>query len=117
MRVNSTGEDYAIRARITCSTENVLYLITCTKSDRNCPDSPQYGGETGPAASKRFAEHFATITQICHTNTSKPVRQHFRQPGHSLSDCVFISVEKIYSANVFVRKARERNIIKLTDST
>ena len=111
VKVSNTGEDYVIRGRITCSTKNVLYLATCTKADRTCPDKPQYGGETGQEAKKRFAEHYGTITQPCHVNTTTPVGQHFRQLGHSVKDLDFIPVERIYSSYVFVRKARERHLI------
>ena len=115
VRVSSTGEDYNIRGNLTCSTKNILYLLTYSKADRTCPDKPQYGGETGQEAKKRFSEHFGTVTQRCHVDTTTPVGQHFRQPGHSVEDMVFTPVEKIYSSNVFVRKARERNLINKLD--
>ena len=111
VKVSNTGEDYMIRGRLTCGTSNILYLLTCVKSDRMCPNNPQYAGETGQEAVKRFTEHHATVTMQCHQQTTTPVGQHFRLPGHSVSDCVFVPVEKIWSNNVFVRKARERRMI------
>lgn len=84
---------------------------TCLKCDRTAPDVANYGGETGQQAVKRFAEHYATATQPCHVNTNTPVGRHFRLPGHTIADCVFIPVEKINSNDVFIRKARERRMI------
>ena len=115
VRVSNTGEDYQIRGKLTCSSSNLLYLLTCKKGDRMCPQKPQYGGETGQTACKRFTEHHGTVTQHCHLQTKTPVGQHFRLPGHSISDISFIPVEKILSKNVFVRKARERHLINTLD--
>ena len=111
VRVSSTGEEMAIRGNITCTTSNILYLGTCVKGDRTCPDNPQYCGETGKTAEERFVGHRNTIVQACHDHTNLPVGQHFREPGHSVSDFVFTPIERIYSRNVFVRKARERLMI------
>ena len=100
VRVSNTGEDYQIRGKLTCSSSNLLwgtnllYLLT-KKGDRMCPKTPQYGGETGQMACKRFTEHHGTVPQHCHLQTKKPVGQHFRLPGHSISDISFIPVEKI----------------------
>ena len=104
---------------MTCSSSNLLYLLSCRKGDGVCPDLPQYGGETGQEAVKRFTEHHASVTNNCQLNTVKPVGQHFRLPGHSVSDISFVPVEKIYSNNVFVRKSREKlmiNRLNLIDS-
>ena len=111
VQVSHTGEDYKIRGRISCSTKNILYLLTCSKGDRVCPRRPQYGGETGQEAAKRFTEHHATVTMNCHQHTTTPVGQHFCLPGHSISDCQFVPVERIWSNNVFVRKTREKLLI------
>ena len=58
------------------------------------------------------SEHYCTG---CHQGTSLPVGQHFQQPGHYVSDFVFTPVEKIYSNKIFVRKAREKNLINTLD--
>ena len=50
-------------------------------------------------------------TKPNHDQTSLPVGQHFREAGHSISDFVFTPVERIFSKNVFVRKAREKHMI------
>ena len=80
-----------------------------------CPDHPQYCGETGKSVEERFCGHRNTITQHCHSNTTLPVGEHFRLPGHSVADLVFTPVERIYSNNVFVRKVREKLLINRLD--
>ena len=109
--ISSTGESYPIRGQLTCNTENCLYIATCVKGDRTCPDRPQYLGETGQRAKDRCASHLATIRQNCHQNTMAPVGQHFRGRGHSAENFEFTPFEKIYSKNIFVRKIRERYFI------
>ena len=81
--ITSTGEELPIKGKLTCHSQNVLYVATCTKSDRTCPNRPQYLGETQRRALDRFLDHFGTITQQCHVNTRTPVGQHFRSAGHS----------------------------------
>ena len=115
MQISNSGEDLLIRGAMNCTTTNILYLATCSKGDRVCPDCPQYCGETGRSGEKRFTGHRDTITQQCHSATTLPVGEHFRLPGHSVSDLVFTPVEKIYSDNIFVRKARERQLINKLD--
>ena len=109
--MGSTGEELLVRGQITCTTSNVLYIATCEKGDKTCPSRPQYCGETGQTAEERFCGHRNTIVQAYHQGTTIPVGEHFQLPGHSVSDLVFIPVEKIYSRNIFVRKARERYLI------
>jgi hypothetical protein len=109
--ISSTGEDLEIKGSITCTTSNLLYIGTCSKGDRTCPDRPQYCGETGQSAEERFCGHRNSVVQACHENTNLPVGEHFRGAGHSISDFVFTPVEKIQSKNVFVRKVREKLMI------
>ena len=108
VKISSTGEELQIKGKLTCHSENVLYLATCTK----CPDRPQYLGETQRRALDRLADHVGTVTQECHVNTRTPVGQHFRSAGHTVADLLFIPIEKIApGASAFVRKAREKNLI------
>ena len=76
---------------------------------------PQYCGETGQTAEKRFRGHRDSIVQPCHAGTSLPVGEHFQLPGHSLANFVFTPVERINSKNIFVRKVRERFLINSLD--
>ena len=57
-----------------------------------------------------------TVTQPCHNNTSKPVGVHFRLPGHTHSDLVFLPIEKVVSKDKFVQEARESYWIKKYES-
>ena len=92
-----------------CQTQNLLYILLCTK----CLE--QYLGETSKTAEKRFVGHLNTIVQQCNFNTKTPVGQHFRTGAHSHSDVRFTPIEKIYTRDPFVRKARERNLINKYD--
>ena len=111
IKISNTGENLDIRGHITCTTSNILYILTCSKNDRTCPDMPQYCGETGQTAEQRFCGHRNTVVQACHQDTKLPVGEHFQKAGHSVSDLIFTPVEKIYTDNVFVRKAREKLLI------
>ena len=112
VKISSTGEEIQIRGQLTCHSENCLYLGTCIKGDRTCPDRPQYLGETQRRAMDRLSDHVGTITQECHVNTRTPVGLHFRSAGHTVADFQFIPIEKIApGANAYVRKAREKHLI------
>ena len=113
--ISSTGEELMIRGSITCTTSNLLYIGTCSKGDRTCPSKPQYCGETGQSAEERFCGHRNSVVQACQEHTSLPVGEHFRGAGHSVSDFVFIPVEKIMSTNIYVRKVREKLMINKFD--
>ena len=111
--ISSTGEQHPITGQLTCDTENCLYIGTCVKGDRTCPDRPQYLGETGQRAKDRCASHVGTIRQDCHQNTVTPVGQHFRGRGHSAENFEFTPFEKIYSKDPYIRKIREKYHINL----
>ena len=104
-----------IRGSITCTTSNLLYIGTCSKGDRTCPSKPQYCGETGQSAEERFCGNRKSVVQSCQEHTSLSVGEHFRGAGHSVSDFVFIPVEKIMSTNIYVRKVREKLMINKFD--
>ena len=55
------------------------------------------------------------MVQFCHQGTEIPVGEHFQGVGHAVSDMAFTPVEKIFSTNIFVRKARERHLINNFD--
>ena len=104
---------FPINSRITCTDENIIYSITCTKSNGDCIlCHPQYIGETGHSAKWRCARHVGSITNPSQSNTTLPVGSHFRLPGHSHSDLSFLPIEKIQSKDPFVRRAREAFYIK-----
>ena len=107
--ITHSGEVIPIKSALDCQTENLLYILLCTKCLK------QYLGETSKTAEERCVGHLNTILQQCHVNTKTPVGQHFRAGGHSHSDVKFIPFEKIFSRDPFVRKARERMLINKHD--
>ena len=115
VNISSTQEEFQIKSKLSCSSSNVIYCITCRRGGRLCPAHPQYIGETGKEVRERFRGHRGTITQPSQANTAAPVGIHFRSNGHSLCDLDFIPIEKIYGDNM-TRKVRESFLIKKFDS-
>ena len=107
IKVSNTGEQVQIKSKITCSSTNLIYCITCTRGGRVCPEHPQYIGETGQQAKERMREHRGTVIQPSHVNTTAPVGLHFRQSSHSVCDLNFTPFESINSKDPLVRKIRE----------
>ena len=105
--ISANGEKMRIKDKLTCSSSNIIYMITCRRRGRVCPSHPQYIGETGKEAEERLRGHRGTFTQLGQENTQAPVGVHFRAPGHSYADLSFISIEKIRSRDIMVRKVRE----------
>jgi len=81
-----TGRSYQIKENITCTTMNVIYLITCTKCH------VQYVGSTSTEFKVRFRNHksaMLTKKNCCEVAT------HFNQSCHSLTDFTFLAIERI----------------------
>ena len=114
-RSATVGRSYPLGEPLPAPPPTLSIWPMCGKGDRVSPDHPQYCGETGKSVEERFCGHRNTITQHCHSNTTLPVGEHFRLPGHSVADLVFTPVERIYSSNVFVRKVREKLLIYRLD--
>ena len=112
----STNEVFPIKSKMDCTTENVIYLVSCNKQDNSCSSGIQYVGETGRRLCDRFQEHRGTITNPTHLGTTKPVGAHFQQPGHTVRDLKIIPIEKIRSSDPYVRKIRESYYIKKLDT-
>ncbi|XP_039261676.2 uncharacterized protein LOC120337843 [Styela clava] len=92
-----------IRQKVTCNSENVIYLISCKKCGM------QYIGETGRHLKYRITEHIRSIkTQ----NKDLVVGAHFSQPGHSLKDLSVIGIEKLFHDHIY-RKNKESHYIHL----
>ena len=77
---------------------------------------PQYVGCTSRAAKVRCSEHIGSTTNPSQANTNKSVGVHFRLPGHSHSDLVFLPIEKVGNKDNFVLEAREEYWIKKYES-
>ena len=100
---HTTGAHHKIRGHITCTTSNIIYLISC----RIC--GIQYIGETKNSLKKRFYGHRSTVkTQKLDT----PVGQHFNLPNHSISDIILQGIEALANRRESVRLSREKMWIK-----
>jgi hypothetical protein len=97
-----------------CDTTGVIYSVTCSKQTRMCAHlrGPQYIACTSRPAKTRFSEHLISATQQCQMNTQEPVEVHFRETGHSHSDLVVLSIERVHTRDQFVLEARESYWIK-----
>ena len=93
----------------------MLNLVTHEQGSSTCIDCRHYAGGTGKTAEERCSQHRNTVVQHCHQGTDKPVGKHFQGAGHSISDMSFTLVEKVFSNNIFVRKAREKQLINKFD--
>ena len=88
---------------MTCTTENVIYRITCKKP--KCDDFI-YIGETKRRFCDRFSEHKSYVS-------SKKLEQacgsHFNQQGHKIEDMLPVIIEKVLPNNDdFLRLKREK---------
>ena len=95
---HTTGAHHKIRDHITCTTSNIIYLISC----RIC--GIQYIGETKNSLKKRLYGHRSTFkTQKIDTH----VGQHFNLPNHSISDMILQGIEAFASRRESVCLSRE----------
>ena len=70
---------------LSCSTTNVIYLISCAKCDQ------QYVGETKRKVSEWLSGHRSSIKK--HANTF--IARHFNLPGHTMDDFKIQPIEHI----------------------
>ena len=114
---NYTGDTHSITSNISCSTPGVVYTVSCQKQSGECArqGGPQYVGCTTRPGKVRFGEHVGSVTQPSQVNTTKPVGAHFRLPGHSHSDMLFLPIEKVVTKDMFVLEAREAFWIRKYD--
>ena len=76
VQINTPGGPLTVWQRFTCTTRNVVYILTC----RACTLS--YIGETGRRLGDRFCEHLRSVTK----QADLPVAKHFSSPGHTTDD-------------------------------
>ena len=102
----STGETRTIKSNLTCDTKNLIYMIQCNRCNL------QYIGETKRHLKDRFNEHRHTIDN---PNTkSKPTtaaEQLLSSPNYTTNDMQLIPIEKIFSNQDSIRKAKEAFLI------
>ena len=102
--IHHSGEVIQIKDDLTCTSESVLYLTSCTKV--SC--RKQYLGETGNAVYLRYVQHEDSVREV---DTTKEVGLHFQLPGHSTADMEMVPIEKVRGGRA-ARKARERMLIR-----
>lgn len=86
----TTGHSYKIKEWTTCSSTNVIYLVSCYKCN------VQYVGSTCNSFKVRFRNHKSAM--INNKNTCE-VAIHFNQAAHSMSDFKFTCIEQILNHN------------------
>lgn len=86
---SQTSGKHDIPSSMDCSTQNIIYLITCT----HC--GIQYVGQTSMTLRERFTRH---KFDIIHTK-DKSVSNHFNQPNHTLDNINIIPIEQVLDSN------------------
>ena len=71
-----TNERFRIRFPFSCSSSNIIYLITCKKCKK------QYVGQTIKTLRERIYHHRSSIR----TSQGRYISKHFSLPGHNISD-------------------------------
>ena len=101
------GGQIKITGHFTCTSENVIYCISC----RKCPRAV-YIGETGRRLADRFREH---RLDVLHKKNDLPVAQHFNSPGHPLQD-VRVAVVKSGLAKKDVRQRGDETNLQIPNT-
>jgi peptide-methionine (R)-S-oxide reductase len=103
---SSLNSSFSVKVNkpVSCCTENVIYLISCTKC------SEQYVGQTGREFKKRMQEHLGYINNFKFT---EPTGKHFNLPNHDISMFKCSIIEKCTMNSKVYRENREENFIKL----
>ena len=61
---NCTKQKYKIKSSVSCTSTNIIYCLSCTKSSGECCHcGPQYIGCTERMSKTRFAEHIGSASQ------------------------------------------------------
>ena len=106
-KCNRTKETYRISTPVTCTSDNVVYRITCKKDQ--CKNFV-YIGQTSRRFCDRFGEHKGYVSekylnQVC--------GEHFNKIGHSKADMLPVILEQVTPKNnEIVRILREKLWIK-----
>ena len=90
MIFGNSGRYIKIRSRFTCTSESVVYCISC----ENCDSL--YIGQTGRRLADRVTEHLRDIK----TNSAdKPVARHFNSLGHNIENLKVCILKKVDNTN------------------
>ena len=101
-QINTPGGPLTIRQRFSCTTSNLVYIITC----RACTLS--YVGETGRRLGDRFCEHLRSVSK----KADLPVVIHFSSPGHTTDDMMVAVVRAGLHNTRDRRRSEGRRIFK-----
>ena len=101
--IPSTKEEIPVEGRITCSTQNFLYMLWSSKD----PDS-QYCGSSGREVRTRCGEHRRDISNKV---VSKAVPAHFYSTGSGVEDLVMVPFKRVFSDDPAVRLHFEHEAI------
>ena len=95
----STGRTYTTRKNVDCTSNNLVYCISCKKCGK------QYVGQTMNTVKKRFQGHFYLMK---HKKEDHEVSRHFNQPDHKGLDDVEIHI--LWFINHDAKKDETKNI-------
>ena len=84
---SSTSETFLHKQDFNCTSENVIYLITCKKCNA------QYVGQTHQKVSKRMNSHRFDMMHYPESITNVSV--HFNENGHSVDNFSFTPIDKV----------------------
>ena len=102
---HNTGEQRKILQNLSCSSNNLVYLINCKRCIKKDPTLPcQYIGKSCPTLRERFGEHRRGLEN----NIDESVPIHFNQPKHTLNDVPLLHVN---SNRDSIRLSMERHLI------
>ena len=106
---SKTNIKVPILSDLNCLSKNVLYYISCTKSERPCStNKPEYIGQTSRSVCERFREHKCSVKE----NATSSVGKHFYENGHDRSNLQIVPFEQIRSSNPWIRISREKYYIR-----
>ena len=93
---STNNKTFKIRGALTCTSSNVIYLITCKKCQK------QYVGETGMPLRDRINNHLSCIR----SRKATPIGLHFNSKGHSILDFTILPIERIHNSSKVATQQR-----------
>ena len=111
---HNTGEQRRILQNLSCSSNNLVYLINCKHCIKKDPTlSCQYIGQTCRTLRERFGEHRCGIEN----NIDESVPINFNQPKHTLNDVQVIHLLHVNSNRDSIRLSMEQHFIDKADQS
>jgi len=95
---SNNNKTFTIRDKLSCDSTDIIYLITCTKCNK------QYVGETGRSLRERASNHKSAIRN----KTKTPIGIHFNTYGHSIVHFKITAIEKMINQNKSNEMRRKR---------